>query len=218
MPASKPPLVFMPGLGATSRTYAPLLRKLAADYRIYPADHSLDFPQRLTDEFFLQTIDDAAPAGTFRLLAHSLGGGIALRYTARHPERVTKVIAVVPVLFPFRRESTSYRLSSLRLSSRGDGLRHFRNVVVERSRVMAAGRREQLYTFAGTLDLVADLPNIERGTLLWPEHEEVIPRWQLERARELNSRLSTETVPGSHNSLALDSRSVLAKIQEVLRG
>ena len=52
-------------------------------------------PQNLDDEVRdLEAVVDAAGLDRFALYARSQGGGIAVRYAARHPERVTHVVTI----------------------------------------------------------------------------------------------------------------------------
>jgi pimeloyl-ACP methyl ester carboxylesterase len=97
--------IFLPGIGVPAHVaYAPLLAELAhpspvvtKELEVYagdqpPEDYGLDLEVDGLDRF-------AAGQGfdRFHLYGHSIGGAIALAYTARHPDRVASVALNEPV-------------------------------------------------------------------------------------------------------------------------
>jgi len=74
-------LIDQPGLGESS---------IPPDGWSYAVEHQA--------EVILRAVD-AAGIGRFRLVGHSLGGAVALQLALRHPERVSRVVALDPACF-----------------------------------------------------------------------------------------------------------------------
>ncbi|MGC3995338.1 MAG: alpha/beta hydrolase [Propionicimonas sp.] len=98
---SGPVVVLLHGINSTADDMRPLVALLTLDYRVIAPD-LLGFggsPKPLdidytTDEHvavLAATLDDLDLPGRFLLLGYSLGGDIAARYAAHHPERVRRL-------------------------------------------------------------------------------------------------------------------------------
>lgn len=226
MPDDKPLLVFVPGLGATGEVYEPFLEHMREDYTVAVAMHSLRFPEKLDWQFFFDAIDEAAgQTERFVLVGHSMGGATALKYAATHPERIIKVIAVAPPMMSGRRESVKglaafrwYR----RLQNLGLGLLsaqpwHALKTVRIRAKVLAHGRRKQLYAWTHAIDLSKDLPKLRHATVFWPKREELLSPSHFDAVRK-HPNITSRPISGSHNYLPLNPRRLIRPIREVLRG
>jgi pimeloyl-ACP methyl ester carboxylesterase len=106
---SGPGLLLAHGAGSSlAGTYGPILEGLAAQYTVVGIDYpgSGDTPRSTTplsvdalaDE--LVAAADAEGLDRFALSGYSLGGSVAIRAAARHPERVTAL--VLTAAFPYR--------------------------------------------------------------------------------------------------------------------
>lgn len=103
-----PKLFFLAGGGATIHYYHPFLEKLGKHFEIialhYPGFHNtINYRSELTLEYytaivakFLQTFGKS-----HHVLAHSMGGGIALSVDARYPKLISKMVLMAPMLQQF---------------------------------------------------------------------------------------------------------------------
>lgn len=103
---SAPPLVLLPGGGASSLMWSNNIEKLSAYYRTYAIDNIYDFgrsiyrkrmgcPEHLTkwlDELF--TALDLGDSIT--LIGYSYGSWVASQYLVSHPERVKELVLTSP--------------------------------------------------------------------------------------------------------------------------
>ncbi|MFE5807341.1 alpha/beta fold hydrolase [Streptomyces sp. NPDC056491] len=174
---SGPGLVLAHGAGSSvAGTYGPILEGLAARHTVVGVDYpgSGDTPRSTTplslDDLADQLVAAAVTEGldTFALSGYSLGGPVAIRAAARHPERVTAL--VLTATFPYRDNHLALALPIWRkLAEAGN-----REVLAEYLTMMALGAdaleampAEQLQQTIGfTAASVAD------GT---PEHAELAP-------------------------------------------
>ncbi len=215
---AKPPLVVVPGLAARGDTYTLALKPLRERFDVRVAETGLDFPPRLGWGFFESAIDAAAgDVRTFQLLGHSLGASIALHYAAKHPERVTQVVASSAVLFPFHRAAVPFRrLKGLLKCITSGHPGHFFEALRTRRLMLADGRAAKYYDFAGRIDLTKQLPKLRHATVLYPEREEVIPLAHFHRLQRDYPHIKTRLIPGEHNDLALNPRRLNRIIAEEL--
>ncbi|MFD7788495.1 alpha/beta fold hydrolase [Streptomyces nojiriensis] len=175
---SGPGLALAHGAGSSvAGTYGPILEGLAARHTVVGVDYpgSGDSPRSTTplslDDLADQLVAGAVTEGldTFALSGYSLGGPVAIRAAARHPERVTAL--VLTATFPYRDNHLALALPIWRkLAESGH-----REVLAEYLTMMALGAdaleamsAEQLQQAIGfTAASVAD------GT---PEHAELALR------------------------------------------
>jgi pimeloyl-ACP methyl ester carboxylesterase len=106
---SGPGLLLAHGAGSSlANTYGPILEALAARYTVVGIDYpgSGDTPRSTTPLSVGDLADqliaaaDAEGLDRFALSGFSLGGSVAIRAAARHPERVTAL--VLTAAFPYR--------------------------------------------------------------------------------------------------------------------
>ncbi|MHB9849088.1 alpha/beta fold hydrolase [Streptomyces krungchingensis] len=175
---SGPGLALAHGAGSSiAGTYGPILQDLAAHHTVVGVDYpgSGDTPRSTTplqlDDLADQLVAAAVAEGldTFALSGFSLGGPVAIRAAARHPERVTAL--VLTATFPHRDSRLLLATSIWRkLAESGN-----RELLAEYLTMMALGADaleampdEQLQQAIGfTAASIAD------GTL---EHAELAPR------------------------------------------
>ncbi|WP_432015725.1 alpha/beta fold hydrolase [Streptomyces cucumeris] len=175
---SGPGLALAHGAGSSvTGTYGPILQGLAARHTVVGIDYpgSGDTPRSTTplelDDLADQLIAAAVAEGldTFALSGYSLGGPVAIRAAARHPERVTAL--VLTATFPHRDNRQSLSLPIWRkLAQSGD-----RRLLAEYLTMMALG--------ADALEAMPDeqvqqaigftAASIAEGT---PEHADLVPR------------------------------------------
>jgi len=104
-PRSRPAVIMIHGFGSSLHTWEPWAQALGADYRVvrfdlpgagltgpdpsgdYTDARSLDIVRGLMDELDLATAS---------LVGHSIGGRIAWKFAAEHPDRVRKLVLIAP--------------------------------------------------------------------------------------------------------------------------
>ncbi|MFC9815261.1 alpha/beta fold hydrolase [Streptomyces virginiae] len=125
---SGPGLVLAHGAGSSvSNTYGPILEGLAARHTVVGVDYpgSGDTPRSTTpldiDELADQLVAAAVAEGldTFVLHGYSLGGPIAVRAAARHPERVTALVLTATMAHPNHQQALTLRVWG-KLAATGD--------------------------------------------------------------------------------------------------
>ncbi len=216
---SKPVVIFLPGLGARGRTYRPLLKKLSREFDIRWADHPLQLPRKLDWHFFECAVEAVAPNESFTLLGHSMGGATALHYAASNPDRVKRVVAIAPVMFPFIRKRRRYaRLRAIRNSLLGGHPLHLLRALLYRIEILNPQRARALYSWAGRIDLSRQLGRLRSAVILQPQDEEIIPSEHFERIHTRYQNVKVTEIPGTHNDCALAPRRQLAPIREALHG
>ncbi|HEY8108996.1 MAG TPA: alpha/beta hydrolase [Patescibacteria group bacterium] len=219
MPATeRSRFVFVPGLGADGSVYKPFLDAFRSDYDVRSADSAPRFPERLSWNFFFSSIDRQVGTRPVTLVGHSMGGAIALKYAASHPERVAQVIAIAPVLFPFKRERHRFRESAWNafIATVSGHMLHGARALRTTRRCLSEGRARKLFAFTDTIDLARDLPKLRQAVILFPEHEEVVPKAQLERVRKEFPNIRTAYIPGSHHHVALAPKWVITAVRKEL--
>lgn len=128
-PAGAPPLVLLPGAGATATAWFANVGALAERHRV----HAVDLPgtagytvvsvadaAELGD--WLDTVVEAVGGGPVTLAGHSYGGWMALTYALRAPERVGRLALLDPTLC-FAGLRPGYLLRALPLLVRPDRAR-----------------------------------------------------------------------------------------------
>ncbi|MEE2034009.1 alpha/beta fold hydrolase [Rhodococcus chondri] len=105
-PSGAPPVILLPGGGATSAVWFANVATLAEGYHVYAVDLMGDVgrsvpsgtPLRTVDDLmsWLDTVVDAIGETGLRLVGHSYGAMIALAYALRAPERVRTLTLLDP--------------------------------------------------------------------------------------------------------------------------
>ncbi|MGW5424266.1 alpha/beta fold hydrolase [Streptomyces sp. NPDC003943] len=125
---SGPGLVLAHGAGSSiAGTYGPILEGLAAGHTVVGVDYpgSGDTPRSTTpldiDEVADQLVAAAVAEGldTFALHGYSLGGPVAIRAAARHPERVTALVLTATMAHPNNQQALTIRVWG-KLAATGD--------------------------------------------------------------------------------------------------
>lgn len=105
-PLDAPPVVLLPGAGATSTVWFENVAALADRFRVYAVDLIGDAGRSIADGDRLRSVDDlmfwlnavveAAGLTDFGLVGHSYGAMIALAYALREPDRVRNLVLLDP--------------------------------------------------------------------------------------------------------------------------
>jgi pimeloyl-ACP methyl ester carboxylesterase len=105
-PAAAPPLVLLPGAGATSLQWLPNIEALSDPRRTFAVDNIYDFGRSvysrrfLSGDDFAQWLDelfDALDLGDdIVLMGLSYGGWITSQYALEHPERLQGIVLLAP--------------------------------------------------------------------------------------------------------------------------
>lgn len=101
-PRNDPPLVFIHGLGMSSRSFRPLLPHLHNGFHVIAPDlpgagHSDKPDEPLSVDALVTTLVgwmDAVGLGEAAFVGHSLGGQVVTHLCQRYPERVTRAVLV----------------------------------------------------------------------------------------------------------------------------
>ncbi len=96
------PLVVIHGGGGDARTWDKNITELAENYTVYAPDlPGYGGSQPLDGDYFISELSEfiegfATNLGldTFHLVGHSLGGGVALDYTLKSPQKIKKLVLV----------------------------------------------------------------------------------------------------------------------------
>lgn len=112
--ASGPQVVFLPGLGATTRYWQGYLNALKQSNRVLLVD-LIGFGQspkpwtRYTVERHIAALHQILhERGTFTLVGHSMGTLLALAYTARYPEQVERLVLLSVPYFGSKDKAVDY--------------------------------------------------------------------------------------------------------------
>ncbi|ATB29277.1 alpha/beta fold hydrolase [Melittangium boletus] len=105
-PADAPPLVLLPGAGATSLMWAPNIAALAVHHRVWAVDSIADYglsessrPVRTAQDFvtWLDELTTAlSPTERFGLVGLSYGAWISAQYALARPERLSALALIAP--------------------------------------------------------------------------------------------------------------------------
>lgn len=125
---SGPGLAVAHGAGSSiAGTYGPILEGLAAHHTVVGVDYpgSGDTPRStsplMLDDLADQLVAAAVAEGleTFALHGYSLGGPVAIRAAARHPERVTALVLSATMAHPDNQQALTVRVWG-KLAATGD--------------------------------------------------------------------------------------------------
>ncbi len=96
------PVVVIHGGGGDARTWSHNITELAGKYTVYAPDlPGYGGSQALTGKYYIPELSDfvdrfASALGLekFNLMGHSLGGGVALNYALKFPQKISKLVLV----------------------------------------------------------------------------------------------------------------------------
>ncbi len=222
-------LVLIPGLGDSAESWTDLLLALPRDRRILAVDlagfgrtppppEGMRFSV-LTDYFarFL----DAVGVRRAALAGNSLGGAVAIRYAARHPGRVTHLFPIdsagllgeaPAVLEPATRELAQ---ELVRITV-GPGRRLPRFILDDLLRNVRAPARRAYLANGEPTDVREDLPRLGAlgipTTIVWGEHDQLIPLDNGERLRDAIAGAELLVLRGAGHSPQGDAPRALARI------
>lgn len=104
-PRTAPVLLLIHGFGASLHTWEPWAETLSEHYRVIridlpgsglsPPDPSGLYTDARTEQLVLALLDQLQVA-QLTLIGHSIGGRIAWRMAANHPERITRLVLIAP--------------------------------------------------------------------------------------------------------------------------
>ncbi len=220
-PPKKPVVVFVPALVATPEVYRPLLERLTDGYDIRSVHWPKRLPDPLTDAYLMAQVDRVAKGLTnFALVGQSLAAPVVFHYAARNRVRISQVVAVAPVLFPFHRlQRTKVQKAKNIYAALRSGLgRHLVRSTKEMRRRMEPRRLRIINQWGAGIDLLPWLGKLPPTTILWHRHEEVIPLGQLEEMQREFPQIAVTKIPGSHLSLVLQAGKCAPYLKEALRG
>ncbi len=218
MNKKNPRLVFVPGLGAATEMYQPLLKHFS-DFEIIAADPPANPPANVSWPYYDQPIKRAiGNQGPVVLVGHSLGGAAALHYAAQHPQAVPQVVVIAPVLFPFKRAPASVverKANLIRALLSGHPWRYLDNFRTSQHR-LSGGRMERILTWARWIDLATDLRQLKHATIISPEKDRTKLREHFLRVEREFPNIQTVSVPGRHNYPVLKPRKFIEALRKEL--
>ena len=104
-PKTAPAVILLHGLGSSLQTWEPWAQALSTRFRVIRCDlpgFGLTGPDPTGDYsddraiFVLGALMDALSVGRVSLIGNSMGGKLAWRFAAAHPERVNKLVLISP--------------------------------------------------------------------------------------------------------------------------
>lgn len=203
---SRVPVLLVPGLAVSAASYHPIIQRLSQTREVRPVSPPRGFPADVNWELFESLVDEAAGSlQKFSLLGHSLGGAVALRYAAMYPERVHKVVAVGPVMFPFkrvRRRFPNFLFRNVIMSLQSRRFIHPFRVFRDTRQQNGGGRLRRIRIWAGRIDLTDCLPKLQHALIVWMSKEELIPSWQFAKLTGF-ANVRTDVWPGYHNQIII---------------
>ncbi|MGJ5813276.1 alpha/beta fold hydrolase [Paludibaculum fermentans] len=111
-PPGAPPLVLLPGTGATSLMWAQNVAALSGEFRTYAVDQLGELGRSTCQQPFQNLGDQMAWLDELftalelhngvNLVGMSYGGALAAQYALRHPERVKKAVLLAPAATVYR--------------------------------------------------------------------------------------------------------------------
>jgi pimeloyl-ACP methyl ester carboxylesterase len=224
-------VILLHGLGDSGETWAGVLPALARDYRVIAPDlagfgrapippEGMHFSV-LTDYFagFLDTIG----VGRAALVGNSLGGAIAMRYAARHPERVARLFLLNAAGLPLDRVEvfsprTRAEAGALVAASIGARRRLPAFILDDLIRRVADPARRAYLESPERTDVEADLPRLTMPiTIVWGERDGLIPLSVAEQIRAAQPSAEIVTLPHAGHIPQGDApREVVAILRERL--
>jgi pimeloyl-ACP methyl ester carboxylesterase len=196
----------IPDLAKDHRVIAVDLKGFGYSGRIKNSDHSLAEQARLVSRLM-----DKLGIGRASVIGHSLGGEVAMRLAANHPERVDKLVLAASVsgdripMLPVTPLIKPLLWLFARLFARRIFRRQFYDPRKATKEVYDAYRRP--LRIKGTGDAVYETLRDARGEkavdtsgvkqpvlILWASHERILPRWTLSRLRKRFSRAEVATI------------------------
>lgn len=247
-PVNAPPLVLLPGAGATSLMWSSNIEALSRDFRTYAVDYDygrsiftkpVESVTGLVD-WFNQLFDSLGLSVNIRLMGVSLGGWQITQYALNAPNRPVKLVLLAPAatVLPLRSEfSYHLMLSMIPIRPFSNNLMNwlFHDLIQsgETGRRMAAETLRQMmlavksfsfqprrYVKLTVLD-DSQLQNIKVPTLfLVGENEKIYPPWQaIERLRRVAPGIRTEMISGAgHDVSVVKVDLVNEKVLRFLKG
>jgi pimeloyl-ACP methyl ester carboxylesterase len=234
------PLVLVHGFMASHYIFRSVLQELAGEHDVIALDlpgfgeSDRPAPDRYAYDApaFARTIVEVLDrVGVERasLLGHSMGGGAVLAVAARTPERVERLVAVCPTVYPLPPQPNQALLMSRigpflwkRVMSRGQMARQWRARHVRHpesvsdelvdhvwTRLNRAGGREASYAAAQALTKLsngaADPGRVRAPTLLvWPEEDRVVPLSHGKRLVRAVPGARLAVIPAAGHDVILD--------------
>jgi len=193
-------LVLVHGFGDSAETWSLVLPRLRSERRILAPDlagfgrtpipaEGMSFSV-LTD--YLSRFLDAVGAQKIALVGNSLGGAVAIRYAAEHPERVDHLFlldsaglhgeATIAVVQPKTREEARRTIRNVS----GTDFRHLPRFILDDVVRRAQEPARQQYRDSGEpTDVLRYFPRIEAPTtIVWGERDGLIPTEHADRMHE----------------------------------
>lgn len=206
-----PPVILIPGLGADTRLFANVIPLLASRYRVVALDpRGGGRSDKPTGGYTIEQMADDV-TGLFAALCiakadvvgYSMGGKIALRLAASHPELVDHLVLVATAASPLVTRRFSLRWL---MTDAVPGLPLFRMLDRQPSHAFEAQRRASR-TFDGRGLLAA----VKADTLIIrARRDRIVPGSDAYELRKIPGS-STVDLPGGHLTLALLHGRVLAE-------
>ena len=219
-------VVLVHGLGDSAETWSGVLPLLARDWRVIAPDlagfggvlippEGMHFAV-LADYFagFLDALGIARAA----LVGNSLGGAVAMRHAARHPDRVSRLFLLNTAGLPIDRVevfSPQTRVEALALAraSSGAQLRVPGFVLDDLLRRVSDPARRAYLASPERTDVADDLPRLTMPlTIVWGERDGLIPLAVAERIRAAQPAAELLTLPDAGHVTQGDAPRAVAAI------
>ncbi|MGC4051979.1 MAG: alpha/beta hydrolase [Paludibaculum sp.] len=243
-PADAPPLMLLPGAGATSLMWTRNIQALSREFRTYAVDQvgelgrsTCQQPFRNLDDLIVwldELITALGLQGGLNLMGLSYGGALTAQYALRHPQRVNKAVLLAP-------GATVYRLSlefAARMVLVVVNSRKFLPKLVDwmfedAARVDPQWLRETMVELSYNMNVMqprkTPIPPVVKDEqwqelrvptlFLVGEHETIYPAEKaVRRMRRVAPRMTSEVIPGAGHDLHVAQPDLVCRrIVEFLR-
>lgn len=186
-------LVFFTGLGRTKKSYQKLIDQAPVVWKVYVLSYQQlmsngDISESTKVILNFLKINDLQRV---YIAGHSLGGGLALNFAAKHPEFLEKLFLINSIGI-YKKENRSQTLSNFLFTHLISRVNLLENIQALFRMLVKPNYHFNLSRFVRTINLENEAKRINVPTILiWGEKDLLVPLWKGEKLHALikNSKL-----------------------------